>query len=240
MAEMKEDTKEDTKEDFNDAKAVDLSAQDAGMSGASSGDYDVKVILLGDSATGKSKLMERFMMNDYNPIQQSTFALNTFRKTVTVDSKSVEVEFWDTAGQERFQKVHPAYYTDASACILVFDVTRKATYQHLSTWYDELRAACGNVPCILVANKIDINYEVTNKKYKFAEKNDLKFFFTSASDGTNVVSVFEQAVHDAVQYRRTSNEARAKGIYEDTDIGFEAEVQDLHKYFDEKEREGGD
>jgi GTPase SAR1 family protein len=53
--------------------------------------YDVKVILLGDSAVGKSKLVERFMIDDYNPTQLSTFALNTFRKNATVDGKSVDV-----------------------------------------------------------------------------------------------------------------------------------------------------
>lgn len=91
------------------------------------------------------------------------------------------LEFWDTAGQEKFNNIHPAYYESASACILVsaswfrhsvvpgqtqsfgwqvFDVTRKATYQHLSTWYEELRSACGNIPCLLVANKIDFDYKV--------------------------------------------------------------------------------
>jgi small GTP-binding protein len=125
------------------------------------GAYDVKVILLGDSAVGKSKLVERYMMDDYNPTQLSTFALNTFRKVVEVDGKPIIVEFWDTAGQERFQKVHPAYYDGASACILVFDVTRKQTYQHLSNWYDELReSGIGKIPCICVANKIDLNYNV--------------------------------------------------------------------------------
>ena len=126
----------------------------------SNGDYDVKIILLGDSAVGKSKLVERYLMDDYNPTQLSTYALNTFRKRTTVDGKPCDVEFWDTAGQERFQKVHPAYYDWASACILVFDVTRKATYQHLDTWFSEMREAAGKIPCICVANKIDMNYKV--------------------------------------------------------------------------------
>jgi small GTP-binding protein len=126
----------------------------------SNGDYDVKIILLGDSAVGKSKLVERYLMDDYNPTQLSTYALNTFRKRTAVDGKPCDVEFWDTAGQERFQKVHPAYYDGASACILVFDVTRKATYQHLDTWFGEMREAAGKIPCICVANKIDMNYKV--------------------------------------------------------------------------------
>ena len=74
--------------------------------------------------------------------------------------RKVSVDIWDTAGQERFNKMHPAYYHRANACILVFDVTRKQTYQHLTQWYEELREAAEQIPCILVANKIDIDYNV--------------------------------------------------------------------------------
>lgn len=200
------------------------------------GNYDVKVILLGDSAVGKSKLIERYMMDDYNPTQLSTFALNTFRKVVNVDNKPVVVEFWDTAGQERFQKVHPAYYDGASACILVFDVTRKATYQHLSTWYDELReSGIGKIPCVCVANKIDVNYKVTSKTFKFPEQHNLPFFFVSAADGTNVVSVFEQAVAEAVRHKDKISDMVSRGELDGGDEAFMADVRDTLKYFDEKE-----
>jgi hypothetical protein len=70
-------------------------------------------------------------------------------------------DFWDTAGQEAFNRMHPSYYYRSHCCILVFDVTRKITYQHLSDWYKELREHCPNVPCVLVANKIDVDYNVS-------------------------------------------------------------------------------
>lgn len=71
-------------------------------------------------------------------------------------------DFWDTAGQERFSSMHPSYYYRAHACILVFDVTRKATYKNLSEWYGELRQYCEGIPCLLVANKIDVDYNVSD------------------------------------------------------------------------------
>ena len=146
--------------------------------------------------------------------QLSTYALTLFRKEVEVPDKrgggpetkdekdeapggeggpkrKVSVDIWDTAGQERFNKMHPAYYHRANACILVFDVTRKQTYQHLTQWYEELREAAEQIPCILVANKIDIDPRVTNKNFKFAAKNNLDFHFASAADGTNIVQVCE-------------------------------------------------
>lgn len=72
-----------------------------------------------------------------------------------------KTDFWDTAGQERFSSMHPSYYYRAHACILVFDVTRKATYKSLADWYGELRQYCEGIPCLLVANKIDVDYNVS-------------------------------------------------------------------------------
>ncbi|KAF0686050.1 Aste57867_22144 [Aphanomyces stellatus] len=184
------------------------------------GDADVKIILLGDSAVGKSKLVERFLMNEYQPRQLSTFALTLYRKDFKLDdgttakigsnlphayaltTKVAYVDIWDTAGQERFSSMHSSYYFGASACILVFDVTRKTTYQHLSDWYKELREYCENIPCFLAANKVDVDLEVTNKKFKFAETHSLGFNFVSAADGTNVVKTFEEAIHAALKFKK--------------------------------------
>ena len=179
--------------------------------------------------------------------------------------------------------MHPAYYDGASACILVFDVTRKPTYQHLQTWFDELRESAGKIPCICVANKIDMNYkawkpplslplllprrrgpcclravralsaaapcrtraildtvvvQVTSKTFKFPEEHGLPFFFVSAADGTNVVTVFQQAIEEAVRHQARVKDAVARGEYEDGaagDLQFMAEVRDTLKYFDDKE-----
>lgn len=169
-------------------------------------DPDLKIIILGDSAVGKSKLVERYLMDEYNPRQLSTYALTLFRKVVTLeDSEKVRtVDFWDTAGQESFNRMHPSYYYRTHCCIMVFDVTRKITYQHLSDWYNEFREYCGGeVPCVLVANKIDVDYNVTRKEFKFASKHNLPFFFVSAADGTNVVKVFQSAIMEAVRFKES-------------------------------------
>ena len=164
---------------------------------------EVKVILLGDSAVGKSKLVERFLQDDFNPRRLSTYALTLYRKNVPLgDGKSVKVDFWDTAGQERFRTMHPSYYHKAHACILVFDVTRKQTYLNLKTWYTELRQKCPEIPAVVIANKIDVDYLVTKKSFKFPKSNNLPFFFVSSADGTNVVKVFEEAVRAGVAYRK--------------------------------------
>lgn len=173
---------------------------------------DVKVILLGDSAVGKTKMVERFLMDEYNPQQLSTYALTLFRKNLEIQGKTVSVDIWDTAGQERFNKMHPAYYHGAHVCVLCFDVTRKATYQHLNVWYRELRESCETIPCLLVANKIDYDYQVTKKNFKFASQHNLPFYFVSAADGTNVVKVFTSAIQAALHWKTHTSDFIADAL----------------------------
>ncbi|KAM7240443.1 hypothetical protein CapIbe_008349 [Capra ibex] len=117
-------------------------------------DDNVKIICLGDSTVGKSKLMERFLMDGFQSQQLSTYTLTLYKHMATVDGKTVLVDFWDTAGQEWFQSMHTSCYHKAHVCIMVFDVQRKITYKNLSTWYMELWEFRPEILCIVVANKI--------------------------------------------------------------------------------------
>eukprot|EP00760_Papus_ankaliazontas_P031971 PhM_4_TR5559/c1_g10_i1/m.2836/K07931/RABL2; Rab-like protein 2 len=162
----------------------------------------LKLILLGDSAVGKSKLVERFLMQEYKPVQMSTYALTLFEYDTVRNGVEVKVDIWDTAGQERFNSMHPSYYIEAQCCILVFDATRKQTYKNLDKWYAELRQYRESIPCLLACNKIDIAPEdITSKSFAFAEKNNLPLFYVSAATGVNVVAMFERAIDEAVQHR---------------------------------------
>ena len=162
----------------------------------------VKLILLGDSAVGKSKLVERFLMQRYVPIQMSTYALTLFKYDfVTPSGREIDVDIWDTAGQERFATMHPAYYHEAMCCILVFDVSRKPTYKNLEKWLGELRTYRQHVPCLVACNKIDMDPDIVTKSFAFAEKNQLPIHYVSAADGTNVVALFQAAIGEAVRYR---------------------------------------
>eukprot|EP00929_Paragymnodinium_shiwhaense_P099989 TRINITY_DN6196_c0_g1_i1.p1 TRINITY_DN6196_c0_g1~~TRINITY_DN6196_c0_g1_i1.p1 ORF type:complete len:218 (-),score=64.83 TRINITY_DN6196_c0_g1_i1:463-1116(-) len=168
--------------------------QDPGMDTA-----DLKIIMLGDSAVGKSKMVERYLMEDYCPRTLSTYALTLFRHTHKEGDKEYKIDFWDTAGQEQFNKLHGSYYFQANACILAFDVTRKITYKNLEKWYKEMRHYCPDIPVILVANKVDADPQIASKKFNFPAQHNLPFFFVSASDGTNIVRVFNEAIKLAIK-----------------------------------------
>ncbi|KAF1334259.1 Ras family gtpase, partial [Globisporangium splendens] len=156
----------------------------------------------------------------------------------TVSLNGVGTDFWGTADQERFSSMHPSYYYGATVYILVlysteppfvacwrcrsrhgvltigvtgqvFNVTQKVTYQNLANWYKELREYCENIPCFLVANKIDVDMAVTGKKFKFAETHNLEFSFVSAADGTNVVKVFKDAAKAAMKFKKEGGDFMA-------------------------------
>ncbi|XP_061060697.1 rab-like protein 2B isoform X5 [Eubalaena glacialis] len=198
-------------------------------------DDNVKIICLGDSAVGKSKLMERFLMDGFQPQQLSTYALTLYKHTATVDGKTVLVgsqscvhiaDFWDTAGQERFQSMHASYYHKAHACIMVFDVQRKITYKNLSTWYTELREFRPEIPCIVVANKID-DIKMTQKSFNFARKFSLPLYFVSAADGTNVVKLFSDAIRLAVSYKQNSRDFMDEVLQELENVSLEQKKEDV-------------
>ncbi|KAM9684904.1 rab-like protein 2B isoform 2-T7 [Dama dama] len=194
-------------------------------------DDNVKIICLGDSAVGKSKLMERFLMDGFQPQQLSTYALTLYKHTAVVDGKTVLVDFWDTAGQERFQSMHASYYHKAHACIM-----RKITYKNLSTWYTELREFRPEIPCIVVANKIDdrpmsyllstADMKMTQKSFNFARKFSLPLYFVSAADGTNVVKLFNDAIRLAVSYKQNSRDFMDEVLQELENIDLKQEEEE--------------
>ncbi|XP_035875719.1 rab-like protein 2B isoform X3 [Phyllostomus discolor] len=196
----------------------------------------VKIICLGDSAVGKSKLMERFLLDGFRPQQLSTYALTLYKHTATVDGRTVLVDFWDTAGQERFQSMHASYYHKAHACIMVFDVQRKVTYRNLGTWYAELREFRPEIPCVLVANKIDggalpasgarADIKMTQKSFSFAKKFSLPLYFVSAADGTNVVKLFNDAIRLAVSYKQNSRDFMDEVLQELENFDLEPEDEE--------------
>jgi len=161
----------------------------------------LKIIVLGDSAVGKSKLLERFLLNNFVSSRYSTYAVNIFKHSTKIDGKSLDIEFWDTAGQEKFDSIHHSYFHQAHACIMIFDATRKITYKNLDRWYSELRDIRPNIPCLCAVNKIDSAMEITKKSFSFPKKHDMPLYFVSAANGTNVVRLFRDAIRLAQAYR---------------------------------------
>eukprot|EP00039_Didymoeca_costata_P018109 m.332155 g.332155 ORF g.332155 m.332155 type:complete len:205 (+) comp16888_c0_seq1:248-862(+) len=153
-----------------------------------------KLVLLGESAVGKSSLVLRFVKGQFHEYQESTIGAAFLTQTVCLDDTTVKFEIWDTAGQERYHSLAPMYYRGAQAAIVVYDVTNTDTFARAKTWVKELqRQASPNIVIALAGNKADL----TNKRmvdqeeaHQYAEENALLFMETSAKTAMNVNEIF--------------------------------------------------
>ncbi|XP_030455671.1 ras-related protein Rab11A [Syzygium oleosum] len=157
-------------------------------------DYVFKVVLIGDSAVGKSQILSRFARNEFSLDSKATIGVEFQTRTLLIQHKSVKAQIWDTAGQERYRAVTSAYYRGAVGAMLVYDITRRQSFDHIPRWLDELRShADKNIVIILVGNKTDLENQravPTEDAKEFAQKEGLFFLETSALDATNVESAF--------------------------------------------------
>jgi len=115
---------------------------------------------------------------------------------------------------------------------LAFDVTRRVTYKNLNKWFKELRSSCPDIPVILVANKIDVDMAVTNKRFNFPVEQELPFYFVSASDGTNVVKVFREIIKLAVKNKENPPDEVLAEIYNLLREDDSKDRKHSHSFFD--------
>ncbi|KAF8109610.1 hypothetical protein N665_0094s0076 [Sinapis alba] len=157
-------------------------------------DYVFKVVLIGDSAVGKSQLLARFARDEFSLDSKATIGVEFQTRTLLIEEKSVKAQIWDTAGQERYRAVTSAYYRGAVGAMLVYDITKRETFDHIPRWLEELRAhADKNIVIILIGNKSDLEDQraiPTEDAKEFAEKEGLFFLETSALNATNVENSF--------------------------------------------------
>ncbi|KAD4982306.1 hypothetical protein R6Q59_001883 [Mikania micrantha] len=163
-------------------------------------DYLFKIVLIGDSAVGKSNLLARFARDEFYPNSKSTIGVEFQTQKVEIKGKEIKAQIWDTAGQERFRAVTSAYYRGAVGALLVYDISRRQTFHSIGRWLNELHTNSDmNVVAILVGNKSDLNEarEVSTEEGKLlAESEGLFFMETSALDSSNVTAAFETVVKE--------------------------------------------
>ncbi|KAJ3561150.1 hypothetical protein NP233_g10372 [Leucocoprinus birnbaumii] len=157
--------------------------------------YQFKLVLLGESAVGKSSLVLRFVKDQFDDYRESTIGAAFLTQTVTIDDQStVKFEIWDTAGQERYKSLAPMYYRNANCAVVVYDITQSSSLEKARTWIRELqRQADPNIVIALCGNKTDLaaRRQVTQEEAKkYAEEEGLMWAETSAKSGEGVTEVF--------------------------------------------------
>jgi len=153
-----------------------------------------KVVLLGESAVGKSSLVLRFVKGQFHEYQESTIGAAFLTQTICIDETTVKFEIWDTAGQERYHSLAPMYYRGAQAAIIVYDITSQDTFVRAKSWVKELqRQASSNIVIALAGNKADLAGKRAvefEEAQQYADENSLLFMETSAKTAQNVNEIF--------------------------------------------------
>eukprot|EP00941_MAST-03F_sp_MAST-3F-sp1_P003290 g3290.t1 len=159
-------------------------------------DYDhlFKLVLIGDSSVGKSCLLLRFADNSFTESYISTIGVDFRFRTVKIGGKTVKLQIWDTAGQERFRTITSAYYRGADGIIMVYDVTRRDSFDHVQDWLHEVERYAKHGLCkkLLIGNKCDRTDRMVDFKEgkEFANNLNVPFFETSAKNAVNVEAAF--------------------------------------------------
>merc|ERR1711998_306148 len=146
--------------------------------------YLFKYIIIGDTGVGKSCLLLQFTDKRFQPVHDLTIGVEFGARMINIDGKQIKLQIWDTAGQESFRSITRSYYRGAAGALLVYDITRKDTFNHLSSWLEEVRQN-GNpdIMVMLIGNKADLDSrrQVSSEEgERFAKENGLIFLETSA------------------------------------------------------------
>ena len=121
-------------------------------------DFLFKVVMIGDHGVGKTQLVARYTKNDFDMHSKTTIGVEFTSHSVMIEGKVIGAQLWDTAGEEKYKSLTSIYYKGAVGALLVYDITRKSTFDRICTqWLLELeRFSDPNIVCILIGNKCDI------------------------------------------------------------------------------------
>ncbi len=120
-------------------------------------DFLFKIVIVGESAVGKTNLLFRFRHDQFLGDTKPTIGIDHSTWEGIVDGLSVGAHFWDTAGQEKFRGLTSAYYKNCHGVIVVYDISNRNSFERLPDWVNEIRAVCEpDVHVMIVGNKSDL------------------------------------------------------------------------------------
>ena len=152
-----------------------------------------QVLLLGDSAVGKTCLLMRFTDDKFSSQFISTVGVDFKSKVLPLAGERVKMQIWDTAGQERFRTISLSFLRGAQGIALCFDITDKKTFDHVESWMKQVKSQTEDIPMVLIANKCDLSeaFAIPRADVEAAAKAmGLAVFFTSAKTGESVAEAF--------------------------------------------------
>eukprot|EP01025_Chloroclados_australasicus_P032396 TRINITY_DN3286_c0_g1_i1.p2 TRINITY_DN3286_c0_g1~~TRINITY_DN3286_c0_g1_i1.p2 ORF type:complete len:214 (-),score=21.47 TRINITY_DN3286_c0_g1_i1:325-966(-) len=168
--------------------------------------YLFKYIIIGDTGVGKSCLLLQFTDKRFQPVHDLTIGVEFGARMINIDGKQIKLQIWDTAGQESFRSITRSYYRGAAGALLVYDITRRDTFNHLASWLEDARQhANPSMTIMLIGNKSDLSHKrevSTEEGERFAQEHGLVFLETSAKTAHNVEEAFintARKIHEKIE-----------------------------------------
>ncbi|MHA1829341.1 MAG: Rab family GTPase [Candidatus Heimdallarchaeaceae archaeon] len=161
-----------------------------------------KVSLCGEPEVGKTSIALRQAQNSFPNEHQPTLGANFLIWETIIDGKEIRLIIADSGSQERFLPILPKYFQGSDVAVLVFDITNKESFTKLDYWYDVLQNSIGNIPIIIVGNKLDLEEtrSVTKQEAEeFAKAKGTQYFEVSAKEKTNLFQLFKELALLAIE-----------------------------------------
>ena len=153
-------------------------------------DYVFKILIIGDSGTGKSSVILRYTDGMYSNQYISTIGVDFKIRTHVVENKVVKLQIWDTAGQERFRSITSSYYRCSHAIIVAFDLNNPDSFKNLDYWFKETEKF--RALKILVGTKCDLPSVIDPAEIaEFAKRHNVRYMETSAKLELGVQEIFD-------------------------------------------------
>lgn len=170
-----------------------------------------KIVFLGEQGVGKTSLITRFMYDTFDDHYQATIGIDFLSKTMYLDDKTIRLQLWDTAGQERFRSLIPSYIRDSRVAIVVYDITKKKSFESIDKWIEDVKTERGeeNVILCIVGNKSDLSDErqvSIEEGEKKAKALGAKIFMeTSTKAGHNVKNLFKKIAKSLPEFQNLNS-----------------------------------
>ena len=162
-----------------------------------------KLILIGDSSVGKSNILLQYLKGQFDPNSKATVGVEFGTKNIEINNKKIKIQIWDTAGQERYRSITSAYYRGAKGAFIVYDITRKTTFDNIDRWAADLKAnGDDNISIVLIGNKLDLEDKREVQKDEGVKKSEefkTAFMETSALNGDNIDKAFDELIEQIYQ-----------------------------------------